>query len=151
MSRSLRLSWCWFWLADSWSFAESGLNLQEVYETSRGEDFTEAVGAWNRGLGFGWWSLSGRGYAPQRGPEGGLAGGGTLFTEIGADESGVDIDADGRDDLLLSCERGTIRLFMNYGKILEAKTDTGIADRLGWWNELAGADLDGDIDYAVTN
>lgn len=89
MSRSLRLAWCWFWAADSWSFAESGLNLQEVYETSRGEDFTEAVGAWNHGLGFGWWSLSGRGYAPQRGPEGGLAGGGTLFTEIGADESGL--------------------------------------------------------------
>ncbi len=64
-----------------------------------------------------------------------------------------DADGDGRDDLLLSCEWGPVRLFVNRSGILKEKIDTGISERLGWWNGLAGADLDGDgdIDYVATN
>ncbi|MEJ6641698.1 MAG: VCBS repeat-containing protein [Akkermansiaceae bacterium] len=64
-----------------------------------------------------------------------------------------DADGDGRVDLLLTCEWGPVRLFLNReGKLLE-KEDTGILDRLGWWNGIAGADVDGDgdTDYVVTN
>jgi hypothetical protein len=64
-----------------------------------------------------------------------------------------DANGDGRDDLLLSCEWGPVRLFLSRDDTFEEKTDTGIVDRLGWWNGLAGADLDGDgdTDYVVTN
>jgi len=66
----------------------------------------------------------------------------------------ADVDADGWIDLLLTCEWGPIRLFRNNdGYLVESTQDAGLADRRGWWNGIAGADLDhdGDIDFVVSN
>jgi hypothetical protein len=65
-----------------------------------------------------------------------------------------DVDRDGWIDLLVACEWGPIRLFHNReGRLVEVTADAGLADRLGWWNSLAGADQDGDgdIDYVAMN
>ncbi len=65
-----------------------------------------------------------------------------------------DADDDGRPDLLVTIEWGPVRLFHNTGgQLVEQTREAGLADHLGWWNAIAGGDLDGDgdIDYAVTN
>jgi hypothetical protein len=65
-----------------------------------------------------------------------------------------DVNGDGRPDLLLTVEYGPIRLFGNEGGRLVERTKEAGLDRLtGWWNGIAGRDLDndGDIDYVVTN
>ena len=64
------------------------------------------------------------------------------------------IDNDGWPDLLLCCEWGPIKIFLNHeGTLINATDKSGIDSTLGWWNGIAGADLDrdGDIDYVVTN
>lgn len=65
-----------------------------------------------------------------------------------------DSDGDGNSDLLVAYEWGPVRLWKNEkSKLVDMTTDAGLADRLGWWNGIAGADIDhdGDIDYVVTN
>lgn len=65
-----------------------------------------------------------------------------------------DVDSDGWIDLLVACEWGPIRLFHNQqGKLAEATAAAGLQDRLGWWNSLAGADIDadGDLDFVALN
>jgi hypothetical protein len=65
-----------------------------------------------------------------------------------------DVDDDGWVDLLVTCEWGPVRLFRNeQGHLVERTREAGLADRLGWWNGIAAADLDhdGDIDYVVSN
>lgn len=65
-----------------------------------------------------------------------------------------DANGDGWTDLLLCCEWGPVKMFLNNeGSLLEATEKTGLQEYLGWWNGIAGADLDsdGDIDYVVTN
>jgi hypothetical protein len=65
-----------------------------------------------------------------------------------------DANGDGWIDLLVCCEWGPVRLFLNHeGTLLEATEKSGLQNHLGWWNGIAGADLDGDgdIDYVVTN
>ena len=65
-----------------------------------------------------------------------------------------DVDDDGWIDLLVAQEWGVIKLFKNvHGELLDHTGESGIARLLGWWNGIAGRDIDndGDIDYVVTN
>jgi hypothetical protein len=65
-----------------------------------------------------------------------------------------DVDNDGWIDLLIAQEWGAVKLFKNeQGTLRERTSESGLAERRGWWNGIAGCDLDsdGDIDYVVTN
>lgn len=65
-----------------------------------------------------------------------------------------DADGDGKSDLLVTYEWGPVRYFHNAGGKFEDRTqEAGIFTNWGWWNGIAGGDLDhdGDIDYAITN
>ncbi len=65
-----------------------------------------------------------------------------------------DADGDGWTDLLVTCEWGPVRLFMNMrGKFVEQTEAAGLSARTGWWNGVTGvdADGDGDMDYAALN
>lgn len=66
----------------------------------------------------------------------------------------TDIDADGWIDLLVAHEWGPIKVFKNNrGRLSDATAESGLSELLGWWNSIAGGDIDndGDIDYAVGN
>ena len=65
-----------------------------------------------------------------------------------------DADGDGWVDLLLTYEWGPVRFWRNdQGKLVDRTAEAGLGERPGWWNGIAGRDVDndGDIDYAVTN
>lgn len=65
-----------------------------------------------------------------------------------------DINGDGWVDLLVTEEWGPVRVFTNKeGKLEDTTLEAGIAGVLGWWNGIAGGDIDndGDIDFAVSN
>ena len=65
-----------------------------------------------------------------------------------------DADGDGRPDLLVATEWGPVSYWHNTGGHLEDLTGpAGLADRLGWFTSITGADLDGDgdTDYVVMN
>lgn len=64
-----------------------------------------------------------------------------------------DADGDGWLDLLLTHEWGAIALFLNDKGTLTKAERTGLESAKGWWNGIAGRDLDGDgdIDYVATN
>ena len=87
---------------------------------------------------------------------------GKKFTEVSSDLfSGMvtsaiwsDADGDGWLDLLVTIEWGAVRFYQNQkGKLVERTTEADLSERLGWWNSIAGGDLDrdGDIDYVVGN
>ena len=65
-----------------------------------------------------------------------------------------DVDSDGDLDLLATTEYGHVRCYRNDGgTFVDATQATGLAERLGWWNCIAAADVDadGDTDYAIGN
>lgn len=65
-----------------------------------------------------------------------------------------DVNADGWLDVLVTQEWGPVRTFLNReGKFEDVTSQSGIGDKLGWWNGIAAGDIDndGDIDYAVSN
>ena len=65
-----------------------------------------------------------------------------------------DVDSDGWVDLLVACDWGAVRLFRNREGKLEDATQDDLKTRvLGWWNGIAGGDIDndGDTDYVATN
>ncbi|MBX2817237.1 MAG: VCBS repeat-containing protein [Saprospiraceae bacterium] len=66
----------------------------------------------------------------------------------------TDFDGDRRPDLVLAGEWMPVRFFANKGDHLEEITErTGIDGSKGWWNSIAGRDLDrdGDVDYVLGN
>ena len=65
-----------------------------------------------------------------------------------------DVDSDNDNDLLVTTEYGPVKLFRNDGgRFVDATVEAGLAERLGWWNCVAAADVDtdGDTDYAIGN
>ncbi len=64
-----------------------------------------------------------------------------------------DVNADGWIDLLVTHEWGPVKLYLNRRAVLQEATPPEMKRRTGWWNSIAGADLDGDgdMDYAVGN
>jgi hypothetical protein len=86
----------------------------------------------------------------------------TLASAPGLQKAGLvtaalwsDVDDDGWPDLLLGCEWGTPRLFLNngQGKLNDVSTEAGLGGLSGWWTSLAVGDFDqdGDLDYAALN
>lgn len=70
------------------------------------------------------------------------------------DASFTDYDNDGWTDLVITGEFMPVMFLKNdHGTFKDATQTTGIADKLGLWNTIAGADFDhdGDIDYIVGN
>ena len=65
-----------------------------------------------------------------------------------------DADGDGWIDLLVSHEWGPVKLYRNdKGTLVDVTKLSGLQKYTGWWNSIAGGDIDhdGDIDYAVGN
>lgn len=66
----------------------------------------------------------------------------------------TDFDNDGWVDLVLAGEWMPVRFLKNdKGVFSDVSAASGVNDQYGWWNSIAGADLDndGDIDYVVGN
>ncbi len=65
-----------------------------------------------------------------------------------------DVDSDGWVDLLVTHDWGLVKIYKNQQGILKDVTaDSGIEKEFGWWNGIAGSDIDndGDVDFVVTN
>ncbi len=65
-----------------------------------------------------------------------------------------DVDDDGWIDLLVAHEWGPVKYYRNLeGKLADRTEGSGLESFLGWWNGIAGRDVDndGDLDYVVTN
>ncbi|RYU91248.1 RNA-binding protein [Mucilaginibacter terrigena] len=78
------------------------------------------------------------------------------LTNLGlvCDASFTDYDNDGWPDLVITGEWMPVTFMKNdHGVFKNETAKSGIANKLGWWNTIAGGDFDhdGDIDYIVGN
>lgn len=65
-----------------------------------------------------------------------------------------DIDDDGWLDLVVAHEWGPVKCFHNdEGRLVDRTDESGLGRYSGWWNGLAGRDVDndGDMDFVATN
>jgi hypothetical protein len=79
-----------------------------------------------------------------------------LFKNVGLVNGAVfsDINGDGHVDLVLACDWGPVRIFINEnGRLTEATEKLGLAKYVGWWNGVTTGDFDGDgrIDIVASN
>ena len=79
-----------------------------------------------------------------------------LLSEVGLVSGAVlgDLDGDGDPDLVLACEWGPIKVFLNDRGAFQEKTEElGLASYSGWWNgvSLGDFDADGRLDIAAGN
>jgi hypothetical protein len=66
----------------------------------------------------------------------------------------ANLAGDASPDLVVTREWGPVELLVNHqGRLTSATTPSGLSQRLGWWNGLALADMDGDgrTDIIATN
>ncbi|MCR9226228.1 MAG: VCBS repeat-containing protein [Flavobacteriaceae bacterium] len=61
------------------------------------------------------------------------------------DSKWIDMDGDGKSDLIVSAEWDTPKIYKNTGRRL-TKMSTSLDSLYGWWNTVETADLDGDGD-----
>ena len=66
----------------------------------------------------------------------------------------ADLNGDGQPDLLLACDWGPLRIFLNQGgRFTEATGRWGLDRYTGWWNGVAAGDFDNDgrLDIVAAN